>query len=475
VLVALPTDDLDWVRELAWCHDAELPELRMYNDEYELRALRMYMHPELLRELGDRIQQVVIAWTELVVGSIDERLDVEGFQLPDAESGDDDLWRVWQENDLDVESGLAHIDALSMKRAYIVVGANGEDADTPIVTYESPLEVYANIDPRTRQPRAALRRWCENSGSLVRTTERYATLYLPDTTVYYEASDGSYYKETDRDEHGLGAVPVVPMVNRGRLSDRRGKSELASVLPLVHAANKMATDMMVAGEFVAIPLRGFMGAGPDVFRDENGNQLTAMQAITGKLLMVPDDGEGASPVRQFEFAAAQLANFTGVINTLAQLVASIAGLPPHYLGQVTDNPASADAIRSNEARLVKKAERRQKSFGGSHEKAMRFVRRLQEGSWDPAMRQLETMWRNAATPTIAQVADATVKLYNLPDPIVTKRQARDDLGYTPGQQRRMEQEDAIREAQQAAAFQVQTAAEQTTPAGAPGASGPAAG
>ncbi|MBQ1164473.1 hypothetical protein KBZ21_41550, partial [Streptomyces sp. A73] len=27
------------------------------------------------------------------------------------------------------------------------------------------------------------------------------------------------------------------------------------------------------------------------------------------------------------------------------------GLPPHYLGYTTDNPASADAIRSSEAQL----------------------------------------------------------------------------------------------------------------------------
>jgi hypothetical protein len=286
--------------------------------------------------------------------------------------------------------------------------------------------------------------------------ERYATLYLPNRTVFYESSNGSDYTEAGRDEHNLGETPIVPLINRGRLADRRGRSELSPVLPLVHSANKLATDMMVAAEFVAIPLRGFLGIGPDSFEDQNGNKLTALQAILGRMLTIPED---AQSVKQFEFAAAQLSNFHQAINQLAQLVASIAGLPPHYLGQLTDNPASADAIRSNEARLVKKAERRQRAFGGSHEQAMRLVKRFQEGDWDPRYRRLETIWRDPSTPTVAQKADAAVKLFNLPQPIVPMRQTREDLGYSDAQIARMEAEDEKQAARDLKMFQQETAAQ----------------
>jgi hypothetical protein len=454
--VATPTEDRDWLTTLALCHDREMPELKLLNDEYELRAAQRYMHPDILRELGDRLQQVVIAWPQLVVDSLEERLDVEGFRLPDEDQADDDLWRVWQKNCCDEESQLGHVDALSMKRAYIAVGSNEDDADTPLVTFESPLEVYADIDPRTRKTRAALKRWIEYEGSLARMPERYATLYLPNRTVFYESSNGSDYTETGRDEHNLGETPIVPLINRGRLADRRGRSELSPVLPLVHSANKLATDMMVAAEFVAIPLRGFLGIGPDSFEDQNGNKLTALQAILGRMLTIPED---AQSVKQFEFAAAQLSNFHQAINQLAQLVASIAGLPPHYLGQLTDNPASADAIRSNEARLVKKAERRQRAFGGSHEQAMRLVKRFQEGDWDPRYRRLETIWRDPSTPTVAQKADAAVKLFNLPQPIVPMRQTREDLGYSDAQIARMEAEDEKQAARDLKMFQQETAAQ----------------
>src|SRR5690606_16792788 len=128
------------------------------------------------------------------------------------------------------------------------------------------------------------------------------------------------------------------------------------------------------------------------------------------------------------FQAASLSNFHESINQLARLVASVAGLPPHYLGYSTDNPASADAIRSSEARLVKRAERKQRAFGGSWEQVMRLVRRFQSGDWDPRLLRLETVWRDASTPTVAQAADAVAKKHA--EGIITTRQAREDLGYT---------------------------------------------
>jgi hypothetical protein len=469
--LGLPTSEQDWVTYLAQIHDQEARELKKLNDEYELRAVRSYMHPEILREVGDRLAQVVIAWPMLVVDSLEERLDVEGFRLADDDTADEDLWRVWQENDLDEESQLAHIDAMVMKRCYAAVGTNEDDPDTPLVTFESPLEVYADIDPRARKVRAALRRYSGYQGSLAREPEFYATLYLPDQTIYYqrEGEFSGQYTETDRDQHGLGEVPIVPLINRTRLADYAGHSELAPILPLAHAANKIATDMMVAAEFLALPLRGVFGMGPEDLEDESGNKLTAIQAMLGRLLMIPNvDGNE----KIFEFAAASLTNFTNVLDKIAQILASLGALPPHYLAFMPDNPASADAIRSGEIRLIKRAERKQRKLGGGHERTMRLVRRFQQGDWDPRLRRLETIWRDPSTPTVAQKADAAVKLFNLPQPIVPLEMTREKLGFTAAERARMDAEDAKEEARHAAMFKLPTAADRingaSNPTGNPG-------
>jgi hypothetical protein len=52
---------------------------------------------------------------------------------------------------------------------------------------------------------------------------------------------------------------------------------------------------------------------------------------------------------------------------------------------------------------------------------------------------LETIWRDPATPTMAQKADAVVKLVQ--QGILTKDFAREELGYTKQQRDRMKQEE----------------------------------
>lgn len=446
-----PKEPEAWVAYLQQQHDAELPSLEGLDAYYEGEQGLSYMHPEILAEVQDRLKAVVIGWPQLVVDAIEERLDVTGFRLPGAESADKDLWEVWQYNNLDEQAPQAHVDALALSRSYVTVGSRA-DSDIPLVTAESPLELYAAIDPRDRHVLAALRR-VNQPEDLLRVAERTATLYLPNETIWYDWSGGAW-KESDRDKHNLGEVPVTPIVNRPRLRQARrtranayqlryGRSELAAVLPLSDAANKLATDMMVAAEFVAIPQRGFLGVGPAAFRDASGNQLSATQVLMGQLLAIPGK---ATDAKTFEFSTADLNKFIGAINALAHIVAAMAGLPPQYLGYATDQPASADAIRSAESRLIKRAERKQTAFGGSWERVMRLVRRFQDPSSadDPALHRMETMWRNAATPTIAQSADRAIKLYAAPagqEPIVPLRQTREDLGYTDVQIERMEAED----------------------------------
>jgi hypothetical protein len=395
----------------------------------------------------DRIQAVVINWPQLVVDAVEERMDVEGFRLAGAESADEDAWRVWQDNNMDEQSQLAHVDSLVMKRSYVSVGTNSDDKDTPILCAESPLEMFADVDPRTRKIRAALKR-INQEDSYARVGDRLSALYLPDYTVWYEWAKGAW-KEQDRDGHGLGEPPVVSIVNRARLSSgsglagrteqrmRTGRSELSPIIPVSNAANKIATDMMVAAEFLALPLRGLFGVSPDDLEDKDGNSLTAIQMLYKRILTIPTEANAG--VREFEFAGANLGGFHESLNKLAQTVASLAGLPPHYLGFTTDNPASADAIRSAESRLVKRCERKQRPWGGAYEQMCRIVKRFQADDWDPKLQMLETIWRDPSTPTVAQMADAAQKKYDAG--IISLRQAREDCRYTDAQIKKMERED----------------------------------
>jgi hypothetical protein len=80
------------------------------------------------------------------------------------------------------------------------------------------------------------------------------------------------------------------------------------------------------------------------------------------------------------------------------------------LGYTSDNPASADAIRSSEAMLVKKSERRIRRFGATWREAMRLALWVRDGEPPDKTRRIECVYRNPATPTLAAQTDAAVKL-----------------------------------------------------------------
>lgn len=443
----LSTEEQAIVTRLTMRHDAEIPELQRYDRYYEGSQGLSYMHPDILREVADRIQPVIIYWPQMVVDSVEERLRLEGFKTGKAEL-DKELGRVWDANDMVLGFRQAVLDALVMRRAYVCVGTNAEDKKTPLVTPESAMEVFADLDPRTRQVRAALKRVSDvdESGNI---GKQYATLYLPNETIW-SVYDGGW-RVTNRDRHNLGRVPVVPVINRPRLRstfqapkeatrERIGRSDLDAVIPLSDAACKLATDMMVAAEFLAVPLRAIFGVGPDAFKDEEGNAITALQAMMGRAVTVDDPN-----AKGYEYAAAQLQNFTTALDRMAQIVASISGLPPHYLGMSSDNPASADAIAGSEGRLNTRAERKQDAFGVAARGVAQLVRRFQTGEWDSDVATVHADWRDVRTPTEGAKADATVKLYQAG--IVPLRPSRERLGIESDEIDQWEKYDAEKAAQ----------------------------
>ena len=440
VLTAERTEE-QWLARLIKAHDAALPDLRKLDSFYEGTQPLSYMAPELLAELEETVRQVVINWPRLVADSLEERLDVEGFRFPDQPESDAELWRIWQANDMDEKSQQGHLDAMVMGRAYVVIGTRDDDATTPLVTVESALDMYAEHDPRTRQIAAAIKRWCEEDE---RGRVEHATLYLPNSTSWWVKEKGVWAEHPayPRDDHELGEVMVEVLANRPRLKRLNGTSELADVIPLSDAACKSATDMMVSEEYHATPRRVAFGFGEEDFVDESGRKVSAFSRIIGRMWATEKnrksgpDGDGADVI---QFPEAQLANFHSTIRLLAELVASIAGLPPHYVGHSAENPASADGIRSSEARHVKRAERRQRGYGGTWERVNRKVLQLVTGTEDLRARSLETIWRDASTPTVAQAADAAVKKYAAK--IIPLRQTREDLRYTQAQIQRMEEMD----------------------------------
>jgi hypothetical protein len=410
----------------------QIPGLDRVDKYFEGEQPLKYMAQAMQSEIGDRVSQLVLNWLRFGAEAYENRLDVEGFRYRGQSSSDDELWRIWQANGLDEQSQQAHLDALVLGRSYVIVGAADDDTGDPIVTVESPFQVFAERDPRTRRVSAAIKRWQDGEG---KDAVQRATLYLPNSTQSFISTKDGWAAEGEEDQHGLGVVPVVPLVNRPRILRPDGLSEFQDVIPVADAANKMATDMMVSAEYHAMPRRWAVGLSANDFVDANGNPISVWSRDTGTLW-----GSENKDVKFGQFEESDLTVFHNSIKLLAQLASQMLALPPHYLSFVGDNPASADAIRSSETQLVKRVERKHTYFGGSWEDVQRLVLRIKSGAWDEQAKTLETVWRDPSTPTVAQVADATVK--KVQTGIVPIEQARIDLGYTQQQRDNMLEMDA---------------------------------
>lgn len=399
-----------------------------YDGAQRLEQLGLAIPPQLKRFT------VIVSWPQVAVDAVEERLDVEGFRWPGQEDADDELWRVWQSNDMDGQAQQAHLDALIYGRSYVCVGSNEDDKETPLITAESPREVVTIQDPRTRVTKAALRLWRDEESN----ENASATLYLPDVTVWLAWGAGGWV-EVDRDEHRLGRVPVVPLLNRARTRRLCGVSEMAPVIPLTDAAARALTNAQIAQETHAVPQRGVLGATQGDFVDAEGKPLTTWEAYFGAVWLI-----GNEQAKSFQFDSADMQNFERMVNLYARLTSGVAGLPPNYLGLAADDASSADAIRSREARLVKRCERKQSLFSGAWEQVMALVVRLRDGDWDPDTKLLETVWRNPATPTRAQQADAAVKLVQAG--IIPREAAWEDLGYGPARRQKLREQFAAQAA-----------------------------
>lgn len=155
------------------------------------------------------------------------------------------------------------------------------------------------------------------------------------------------------------------------------------------------------------------------------------------MLSIPLDDDGNKPeIGQFPASSPQ--PYLEQVRGLSQLVAAEAAIPSSYLGFVSDNPSSADAIRQAEARLVKRAERRQMIFGRTWREVGRLALLVRDGEVPDDFSSVGVKWRDAATPTRSAASDEATKLIGSgvlsPDSSVTY----DRVGLSPQEQKRLD-------------------------------------
>ena len=367
--------------------------LRYYQGRQRVEQLGMAIPPQMRRFL------VITNWCRTVVDTINSRQQVRSLTLPGEETADPTLRAIWDANNLDAHLTMFNRDRMIYGRGFLSVGANEDNGALPFVRVESPREMVAEIDKRKEVITAAARFYGMTPQGLGPTK---VTLYTPDTTVWVEQIDGRWY-EVDRDNHGLGAVPVVMHLNRRMTGSWLGESQMTDVIPLVDAAARSLTNLQFAQEAHGIPRMFMTGVAQGDFIDANGDPIPQFEAYFDAIHTITNP---QGKVGQLD--AADLKNFETALNIYGAQASVATGFPLRKFGISAVNPPTEGSIRAEETDLVRSVEEQNLEVGTTLGWVGALAYRFATGSVVEG-NQVHADWFDPSTPTVSQREDALAK------------------------------------------------------------------
>lgn len=404
--MALSTEEID----LIGLHRARLTKASR-NDEL---MLRYYRGRQRVEQLGMAIPPamrkflVIANWARTVADTINSRQQVNYISLPGIEGADDTLRAILRASNAAAQIRMFNLDRLIYGRAFMSVGANESDPKLPLLRAESPRQMDAIVDARREVVSSACRFFIKNpkpAGSAQRqaSSATNAVLYLPNVTIWTERGKGGKWEEIDRDEHGLGDVPVFMHLNRRLAGSWEGESQLTDIIPLQDAGARSLTNMQFAQEAHGIPRMWMTGVGREDFQDEKGNLIPQFEAYFDAIHTLQK-----SDAKVGQLTAADLKNFETAMTLYGRQASIVTGFPARYFGMTTVNPPAEGAVYADESPMNRSIEMQNDEVGVTLGWVAAMAYRFATGDKVSGNRVV-VEWHDPGTPTVSQREDALSK------------------------------------------------------------------
>lgn len=363
------------------------------------------------REFARLLKLTKSNYMGLVVDSMVERMQVEGFRVGDTASADKPTWEIWQANNLDSGFDQVLLESAIGGRGFLLVAPNPARPARPFMWPEHPTQATVEYEPGTgRRVRAAgLKVWRDDW-----TGRTCATLYLPAEVYKFwtqprplegEITEPRWEPRRVAGErwpapNPLGEVPLVEIANNPRMLTG-GVSEIADVVPIQDRISKTLADRLMTQDYGAFPQKWAIGF-PDT--DSEGNPT---KIDVGRNRMVTSD---VAETKFGQFDAAPLDPYSAAKREDVKDIASRTRTPAQYLlGEMSN--VNGETLKASESGLVSKVRQRFRTSGEGAEDAARLARKAGGiGGGDEAM---ETIWRNPEFRTEGELVDALVKMSTL--------------------------------------------------------------
>lgn len=398
-----------WVHRLHKEMTTRQPDIDRFDRYYRGDHPLPWLAPQAADEFRRVLKMSRSNYMGLVCDAQVERQMLEGFRIGTTQDADLEMWRIWQDNNLDSDFDQGILEAAITGQAYLLVAPNATDAKTPHVWVEHPSQAIVAYNPGSgRNSRAAgLKVWVDDwTGRLM------ATLYLPDKIYKFESDSkrivgSEQIRWAPREVSGeqwpaantLGEVPLVELPNNPRLLTG-GVSELADVTDIQDRANKTLADRLMTQDFGAFPQKWATGW-PD--EDENGQANERIDVGRDRMLTT-DTVE----TKFGQFDAAPLDPYSAAKREDVKDIASRTRTPAQYLlGEMSN--VNGETLKASESGLISKVRQRNRPIGEGVKAAARLIRKAAGLPQEP----MEIIWRNPEFRTEGETVDALVKMSSL--------------------------------------------------------------
>lgn len=398
-----------WLDRLTKQLAARQTRLVALNDRYEGRPPLPTGMEHMAEAYRAFVKKSRSNYTELVVESLRERLQVASFQTAAAGDVDADerAQEIWTSNVMDVEAADVHEHALSMGDGYVIVGR--DDDGEPLITAEDPRQVITAHDPvQHRRVRAAAKLFHDDDQGV-----DLAFLYRPGRVrvAFRPRRSATQRVRFDPrswtwDDDASGELPheQVPVV---RFRNRRGIAEFEPHVDLLDRINHMILQRLVIATSQAFRQRAIKGLPA---RDEAGNELDWSDVFTldpGALWQVP---EGV------EFWESSQGDLTPILTSVRDDVKELAAVTRTPLGHLMPDAAnqSAEGAAFQREGLEFKADDRIVRFSEAWKDVMSLAFLVAGDDERAARSSMEVLWRSSARRSLAERANAASQAQDIP-------------------------------------------------------------
>lgn len=371
---------------------------KYYDGRNELKDIG-YSLPPVAKDI-----EIVVGWPEKAVEALANRVVLDGVTMQDGSDLSRKVADLLDENDLRNTATSAHADALVHSCSFIAVLRGDTSIGEPeaIIQEFSADNATGIWDKRRHGLSSALLFEVTDDGKTVQ------SIYLMDyehTVVIVPAGPG--YQVYDCTPN-TGRIPCELLAYKPDAKRPFGRSRISrTVMSLTDSAVRTFLRSEMQAELYSVPPRYFLGVEPELFRDENDNEIPTWKLMMDHILAIPKDKDGEKP-EVGQFPQYSFEPHSAQLRQTASMFAAATSMPPDMMGVLTDNPSSAEAIDKAQKELCLAAEQCQSWFGPAWERIIDRAQKL--AGPDGSVQAVACQWRNPSTPSRAAAADAAVKL-----------------------------------------------------------------